>query len=61
VLRDGVVIGELSSGNFSPTLGYGIALAFLDSSVQIGDRVEIDQRGTLVVAEVVKLPFLSNA
>ena len=60
VLRDGVVIGELSSGNFSPTLGYGIALAFLDPTVQVGDRVEIDQRGTLVAAEVVKLPFLSN-
>jgi len=60
VMRDGIVIGELSSGNFSPTLGYGIALAFLDPSVQIGDLVMIDSRGSQVSAEVVKLPFLSK-
>ncbi|MTA73925.1 MAG: glycine cleavage system protein T, partial [Actinobacteria bacterium] len=60
VLRNGEVIGQLSSGNFSPTLGYGIALAFLDPSVQVGDQVMIDQRGTQVAAEVVKLPFLSQ-
>ncbi|MEX0769033.1 MAG: glycine cleavage system aminomethyltransferase GcvT [Microthrixaceae bacterium] len=60
VLRDGLLIGELSSGNFSPTLGYGIALAFLDPSVQVGDTVMIDQRGSQVSAEVVKLPFLAK-
>ena len=60
VLRNDEVIGQLSSGNFSPTLGYGIALAFLDPSVQVGDQVMIDQRGTQVAAEVVKLPFLSQ-
>jgi aminomethyltransferase len=58
VLRDGQVIGSLSSGNFSPTLGYGIALAFVPPDVQVGDELAIDVRGTAVPAVVVELPFL---
>jgi len=58
VLRDGTVVGTLSSGNFSPTLGYGIALAFVTPDVQVGDELAIDVRGTEVPAVVVELPFL---
>lgn len=59
VLLDGTVVGHVSSGNFSPALGVGIALAFLDSTVGPGAKVTIDQRGTEVPATVVKPPFLS--
>ena len=58
VLRNGVQIGRLSSGNFSPTLGHGIALAFVESDVLIGDELAIDVRGNAVAAVVVDLPFL---
>lgn len=58
VLRDGAVIGRLSSGNFSPTLGHGIALAFVEPDVEVGDELAIDVRGTAVPAVVVELPFL---
>lgn len=58
VLRDGVVIGEVTSGNFSPELGHGIALAFLPPDVSIGDVLSVDVRGTLLNATVVKPPFL---
>lgn len=60
VLRDGVQIGTITSGNFSPTLGHGIALAFLDPDVQPGDVLDIDLRGTAVPATVVKLPFVER-
>ena len=53
------VVGTVSSGNFSPELGVGIALAFLDPDIQPGDQVVIDQRGTDVPATVVKPPFLA--
>ena len=53
------VVGTVSSGNFSPELGVGIALAFLDTDIQPGDQVVIDQRGTDVPATVVKPPFLA--
>ena len=51
----------VTSGNFSPELGHGIALAFLPPSVEIGDVVAIDQRGTEVPATVVALPFVAKA
>ena len=46
VLRgDGEVVGEVTSGNFSPTLEHGIALAFLPPDVVDGDALTVDIRG----------------
>jgi aminomethyltransferase len=52
------VVGEVTSGTFSPTLKQGIALALLDRSVAVGDDVVIDVRGREIPAEVVKPPFV---
>ena len=60
VLHDGTIVGELTSGNYSPTLECGIALGFLVPGIEIGDSVEIDQRGQLVAARVVKPPFVNR-
>jgi aminomethyltransferase len=60
VLAGHRVVGTVTSGNFSPMLGNGIALALLDPSVQVGDEVVIDVRGDLTPARVVELPFLSR-
>lgn len=54
----GAVIGETTSGTFSPTLGQGIALALLDPSVAVGDEVVIDVRGRELAAIVAKPPFV---
>ena len=58
VSRDGAVIGEVTSGTFSPTLKQGIALALLQPDVADGDTVAIDVRGRPVAATVVKPPFV---
>ncbi len=58
VLQDDVVIGELTSGNFSPVLECGIALGFLKPEIKIGEKVEVDQRGQRVRGQVVKPPFI---
>jgi aminomethyltransferase len=60
VVRDNEVIGMVTSGNFSPELGHGIALAFLPPDVEIGDVLEIDARGTALPATVVKTPFVAK-
>lgn len=60
VLVDGKPVGELTSGNFSPVLGHGIAMAFLPPTVGAGDGVEIDGRGRIVPARVVALPFVAK-
>ena len=61
VLVDGQPAGVVTSGNFSPMLERGIALAFVPPSVEIGDEVAIDVRGTAVAAQVVKTPFVRPA
>jgi aminomethyltransferase len=61
VLVDGVAVGEVTSGNFSPVLGHGIALAFLPPDIEIGAKVAIDVRGDAVPASVVKPPFVGGA
>jgi len=55
---DGAVIGTVTSGTFSPTLGKGVALALLDRSAAEGDDVVIDVRGRDVTAQVKKPPFV---
>jgi aminomethyltransferase len=55
---DGTAVGEITSGNFSPVLGHGIALAFLPPEVGEGTAVTIDIRGRAADARVVKTPFV---
>ena len=59
VLVDGEPVGVITSGNFSPILEKGIALAFVPPEVEIGDQVAIDVRGSAVAATVVKPPFVA--
>ena len=59
VLRDGVAVGEVTSGNFSPELGHGIALAFVPPETNLGDTLSIDVRGSRLDARVVKPPFIN--
>lgn len=61
VLRDGEIVGEVTSGNFSPALGHGIALAFVDPSIEVGDALTVDLRGKEIPAEVVKVPFVKRS
>jgi len=58
VRRGGEVVGEVTSGNFSPELGQGIALAFLPPDAVEGDELVIDVRGSDLGATVVSLPFV---
>jgi aminomethyltransferase len=59
VLVDGEPVGVVTSGNFSPTLERGIALAFLPPGVGEGTEVAVDIRGSAVPASVVPTPFYS--
>lgn len=52
------VVGETTSGTFSPTLKVGIALGLVDSKYKPGDKLSIDVRGRKLSAEIVKLPMV---
>ncbi|BCX50143.1 aminomethyltransferase [Haloferula helveola] len=55
---DGELLGELSSGVLSPSLGKGIGLAYLPrESAKVGTELQIDVRGRKFPAVVVKKPF----
>ncbi len=60
VLLDGQPVGEVTSGNFSPVLGHGIALAFLPPGTEPGTAVEISLRGRTVGGTVAPLPFVQK-
>ncbi|MCQ9165593.1 MULTISPECIES: glycine cleavage system aminomethyltransferase GcvT [unclassified Arthrobacter] len=58
VLKDGATIGEVTSGQPSPTLGYPVALAYVDvEHAGLGTQVDVDLRGKAEPFEVVALPF----
>jgi aminomethyltransferase len=50
--------GEITSGTFSPTLGKSIALARVPAAT--GSVVQVDIRGKLMSARVVKVPFVRH-
>jgi aminomethyltransferase len=60
VLVDSEPAGVVTSGNFSPVLEHGIALAFLPPDVQTGQEVAIDVRGDHQAALVVETPFVAR-
>lgn len=58
VCHEGKSIGEICSGGLSPSLGYGIGMAYLPLAVaKLGTPLEIEIRGKRYAAETVKKPF----
>ena len=55
------VIGIVTSGALSPTLGYPIAMASVDPAfAELGTELAIDVRGTALPATVVAMPFYTR-
>ncbi|HEY5110909.1 MAG TPA: glycine cleavage system aminomethyltransferase GcvT [Acidimicrobiales bacterium] len=58
VLVDGVNVGTLCSGNFSPVLGHGIGMGLLTPGLDVGHDVTVVLRGRDMPASVTALPFV---
>jgi aminomethyltransferase len=58
VVVDGFGEGEITSGGFSPTIGRSIALARVPAGDY--DRAQVEVRGKLLNARIVKTPFVRN-
>ena len=50
---DGVLAGELTSGNYSPVLGCGIGMGFLQLGLPDGAELEVDARGRVLTCHIV--------
>jgi aminomethyltransferase len=58
VLQENDVVGEVTSGTFSPTLNRAIAMAYVRPTAKdVGTKLTIDIRSTQHEATVVPLPF----
>ncbi len=56
------VIGTVTSGALSPTLGYPVAMAYLSKpELEVGAKVEVDIRGTRTEFEIAQLPFYKRS
>jgi aminomethyltransferase len=61
VVSEGVVVGTVTSGTVSPTLGYGVALGYVPVELsKSGTQLQIDARGRLVDAIVQRPPFYDS-
>ena len=59
---DSRIVGQVTSGSFSPTLDKPIAMAYLKPEAAVlGMALDIDIRGTKVSANVVPLPFYKKS
>jgi aminomethyltransferase len=62
ITKEGAPMGLVTSGGLSPSLGYGIALAYLPAPLTPPDTtVDLELRGRTVPGKVVALPFLRAA
>jgi len=62
VLSNRNTIGEVTSGTFGPTVQKSIAMVYVDAALASeGTTLDIDFKGTLTPAKVVKLPFYKRA
>ncbi len=61
VVSGGATVGRVTSGNFSPVLGHGIAMAFVDGTagLDLDREVEVLVRGRALPARVVPRPFVT--
>lgn len=57
---DGATVGVVTSGNFSPVLEHGIALAFVSPEIEIGENVIVDVRGSELPGRIVPTPFVTK-
>ncbi|HUF32392.1 MAG TPA: glycine cleavage system aminomethyltransferase GcvT [Acidimicrobiales bacterium] len=58
VMAGGAIVGVVTSGNFSPVLERGIALAFVRPELELGAGVHVDLRGTAAPGRIVAPPFV---
>lgn len=56
--KEGVEIGWVSSGTHCPFLNQAVAMGYIEiSQFELGKKMDVDVRGRLVEAEIIKLPF----
>ena len=62
ILHDGIPVGDVTSGSFSPTLEVNIGLGYLPPALAVpGTSLAIDARGDRIPVTACDLPFYSRS
>lgn len=62
MFKDGVQIGEVASGVFSPSVAKGIGTAYVQSEfAKIGTELQVEIRGKMIPAKVAETPFWKHS
>ncbi len=62
IYKDGQEIGEVTSGTFSPSVNKSIGLGYISTPFsKVGTEIDIEARGRMEKAVIVKMPFYKNA
>lgn len=58
---NGEVIGKITSGGFSPSLNWPVAMGYVDTAfAQTGTPVQLIVRGKVLAAHIVEMPFVPH-
>ncbi len=60
ILKDGIALGNVTSGTLSPSLEKPIAMGFLRTDIESGNEVEINIRKNRKKARIVSIPFIQK-
>jgi aminomethyltransferase len=60
ILKDGIPLGNVTSGTLSPSLEKPIAMGYLRTDIESGNEVEIDIRKNRRKAKIVSIPFIKK-
>jgi len=62
IYKDGNEIGRVTSGTFSPSINKTVGLGYISTPFsKVGTEIEIEIRGKMEKAKIVKMPFYKNA
>jgi aminomethyltransferase len=60
IFYKGQDVGVVTSGSFSPSLGSGIGMGYVNGEIAVGENIELKEGSIAISAKVVKKPFYSS-
>ncbi|MDO9572340.1 MAG: glycine cleavage system aminomethyltransferase GcvT [Candidatus Omnitrophota bacterium] len=60
IFYNGEDVGSVTSGSFSPSLGFGIGMGYVSREILAGEKIILKDAAVYITAKVVNKPFYKN-